>query len=344
MTLKGKEIVAAFYGSSPTHSYFIGGSSGGGQALMEVQRYPDDYDGVVAGAPTNYWTHAKAAGLWNAQLASVLSRPKLTLLHGAVLAACDSIDAIGFLDDPRQCRFNPETLLCPGDDSPQCLTQTQVEAAKKIYSGPANPRTGETIYPGLEPGSELGWPVNGPNRLFSAYFQYVVHQDPNWNWRNFDLDHDVALADQKGETALNAIDPDLRRFTARGGKLILTHGWSDASLAPQNTIRYYESVGAKLGERSQDFVRLFMVPRMGHGVGGTDQFNALAALERWVEEGVAPDRILAQQVGNIAGASTGVTMERPLCPYPQVARWKGKGSRNDAANFDCASPAAATAK
>jgi feruloyl esterase len=340
MTVRAKTLVSAYYGSAPQHSYFSGGSSGGGEALMEAQRYPEDYDGVVAGAPTNNWTHLMAASLWNAQVASVLSRAELKLLHDAVVAACDSADAIGLLDDPRQCKFDPEALLClDTEESPQCLTRRQVEAAKKIYRGPTNPRTGAVIYPGLERGSEEGWPVNGPNQNHYNYFRYVVHEDPNWDWHSFDADRDVTLGDEKGQQTLNAVDPDLRRFAARGGKLILNHGWADPALAPQNTIDYYESVSAKLGKRTPDSVRLFMIPRVGHGGGrGTDQFNALAALERWVEAGMAPDRITAQHV--VVGALVpGVTMERPLCPYPQIAQWKGSGSRNDAANFECALPA-----
>lgn len=344
-TLTAKALVAAYYGRNPQHSYFTGGSSGGGEALMEAQRYPEDYDGIVAAAPTNNWTRLMAASIWNAQVARALSRTKLNLLHEAVVAACDSPDAIGLLDDPRECRFDPEALLCPdAKDSPRCLTQPEVEAAKKIYAGPTNPRTGAVIYRGLERGSEGGWPVAGPNQNHLDYFRYVVHQDPNWDWHTFDVERDVKLGDEKGSLALNAVDPNLGPFANRGGKLILFHGWSDAALAPRNTIDYYESVASAMGKRIQDFVRLFLIPRSGHNGGGrgTDQFNALGALERWVEEGIPPDRITAQHVTGVvgAGAGLGVTMERPLCPYPQVARWKGKGSRNDAANFQCVLPVA----
>jgi feruloyl esterase len=343
MTAKAKALTAAYYAMAPKHSYFTGGSSGGGEALMEVQRYPEDYDGVVAGAPTNNWTHLMATSIWNAQIAGVLTRDKLSLLHQAVLAACDSPDAIGLLDDPRQCGFEPEALRCPtGEDSPKCLTQSQIEAVKKIYKGPADPRTGAAIYPGLECGSELGWPLRSPNQNHVDYFRYVVHADPKWDWHAFDLSRDVALADQKGQHALNAVDPDLRRFAQRGGKLILFHGWEDSALAPRNTVNYYESVSATMGKQTRDAIRLFMVPRMSHFAGrGTHQFNALAALERWVEAGIPPDRITAQRVTGIVGLpGTGVITERPLCPYPEVARWKGSGSRNDAANFECALPVA----
>jgi tannase/feruloyl esterase len=334
-TLRAKDALAALYGSAPKHSYFSGCSTGGNQALMEAQRYPDDYDGVVAGAPTNY-LHFHGSGIWNSQVGSVLPRDKRELLHRAVLAACDSRDAVGLLDDPRQCRFDPETLLCPGaEDAPNCLTRAQAEAAKKIYAGPTSTRTGEVIYPGLERGSELGWPPGrqpGLNQL--SYYRDAVHEDANWDWHTFDVERDVALADQKHGRILSAVDPDLRLFAERGGKLILYHGWDDA-LAPQNTVNYYESVVTTIGKQADTVVRLFMIPRVAHcgGGSGTDQFNALAALERWVEAGIAPDRITAQHV-----TGNRVDMERPLCPYPQVARWKGLGSTNDAANFECAAP------
>lgn len=337
MTVSAKLLVAAFYGTAPTRSYFVGGSSGGGQALMEAQRYPEDYDGIVAGAPTHDYTHFIAAGVWNnAQVAGVLPRPKRLLLNDAVLEACDSPEQIGLLEDPRQCRFDPESLLCPGEDTPECLTRAQVDAARRIYAGPTNPRTGEVIYPGLERGSERYWPGNN----WQVYFQYLVHKDSTWTFQRFDLDSDVVLGDQVGEVALNAVDPDLRPFVTRGGKLILHHGWADAVLAPQRTIGYYESVVAMIGDRSDDSIRLFMIPRVSHGSGpGTDQYNMLPALERWVEEGVAPDRVLAQHV-----TGNRITMERPLCPYPQLARWKGSGSKNDAGNFECVFPAATSTR
>jgi len=343
MTVMAKALVMAYYVRPPKRSYFTGGSSGGGEALMEVQRYPEDYDGAVAGAPTNNWTRLMAASVFNSQTASVFSRDKLRVLHEAVLAACDSPDQIGLLDDPRQCRFEPEALLCPSNsDSPKCLTQTQVDAARKVYTGPTDPRTGVALYPGLERGSELEWPIRNPNQNHLDYFRYVVHENPKWDWQTFDLSRDVAIADKKGEEALNAVDPDLTRFANRGGKLILFHGWEDAALAPRNTVNYFESVSATMGKQASDFIRLFMVPRMSHFAGrGTHQFNALAALERWVEAGIAPEKVMAQHVTGIVGLNgTGVTMERPLCPYPQIALWNRTGSRNDAVNFECALPVA----
>ena len=337
MTTTAKTLTSIYYGRPPAHAYFVGHSSGGGEALMEAQRYPEDYDGIVAGAPGNNWVRAMAAGLWNAQVATVLTRSKLELLNRAVAAACDSIDQIGALDDPRQCTYDPEALRCPtNDDADSCLTPPQVEAAKKLYAGPSDPQTGSPIYPGFERGSELGWPVGGPNGNWKTYFGLLVHDDATWDWHGFDLARDLMLADQKHHSVLDAIDPNLQPFASRGGKLILYQGWNDSSLPPRNIINYYERVKTVMGRDADRVVRLFMMPRVAHGFGrGPDQLNALAALERWVEDGVAPDRILAQHV-----TGTYVTMERPLCPYPQVPRWKGTGSRNDAANFECSSPAA----
>ena len=347
MTLQTKAIIAVYYGNAPKYSYFTGCSSGGDQGLREAQRYPEDYDGVVAGAPGNYWTHLMATGLWIAQAtlkdkASFLPPAKLRLLNRAVLAACDSLDGIndGLLDDPRRCRFDPATLLCPsGEDSPTCLTGPQVEAIKKIYAGPTSPRTRAVIYPGLEPGSEPGWAMiaGGPEpfQIHYDHYRYIVHEDSTWDWHTFDLDRDVALADQKDHGTLNAIEPDLQRFESRGGKIILYHGWSDPFLAPGNTINYYESVATAMGKATTGFIRLFLVPGMEHcrGGPGPNQFNALAAVERWVEAGIAPDRIIAQHV-----TESRVDLERPLCPYPQVARWRGIGSTNDASNFACVAP------
>jgi feruloyl esterase len=331
MTTTAKTLTATYYGRQPAHAYFVGGSTGGGEALMEAQRYPDDYDGIEAGAPVNNWVRAMAANLWSAQVATTLTPPKLRLLNHAVIAACDSFNQIGALDDPRLCLYDPDALRClTNDDADSCLTPSQVDAAKQLYAGPRDPQTGSLIYPGFERGSELGWPVGGPVPLFETYFRLLVHEDATWNWRRFDLARDLSLADHKHHSVLDATDSNLQPFARRGGKLILSQGWDD--VGPRNIINYYESVKAVLGSDADRVIRLFMMPRVAHGSGrGPDKVNALAPLERWVESGVAPDRILAQHI-----AGPYVTMERPLCPYPEVARWKGSGSVNDAANFECA--------
>lgn len=346
MTVKSKALITAYYGSAPRRAYWNGCSSGGKQGLKEAQRYPDDYDGIIAGAPANYWTHLMSADLWLGMAtlkdkASYIPKEKYPLITRAVLAACDALDGIkdGLLDDPRKCRFDPSTLLCRGADETNCLTAAQVEAAKKIYAPARNPGTGAVIFPGLQPGSETAWgTVAGGPEPFSIpldHFRYVVYENPEWNWRNFDLVRDTALADEKDRGMLNATDPDLKAFKARGGKLLMYHGWYDTLIAPENSINYYNSVLAAMGPKQDDFFRLFMAPGMLHCSGGPgpNQFDAVAALERWVEAGTPPDRIIASHV-----TDNRVDMTRPLCPYPQVAVWKGVGSTSDAANFVCRQP------
>lgn len=343
MTVKSKAIINAFYGRASRLSYWAGCSTGGRQGLMEAQRYPEDFDGIIAGAPANYHIHLVAADM-AAGIAtlknkeSFLTPGKYALLNQAVLAQCDARDGVkdGFLTDPRTCHFDPSALLCHVGAADNCLTAAQVEAAKKIYA-PAKTKSGEVIFPGLEPGTELAWaPLTGgpaPLSLFQGTFM-VAHNDPNWDWHTFDLDRDTALADEK-LGFINAINPDLQAFKAHGGKLLLYHGWSDQLIAPQNTIKYYSSVLAKTGAKQDNWLRLFMAPGMQHCAGGPgpNQINWLGALERWRESGSAPDQITSFHVTN-----NRVDMTRPLCPYPQVAQYKGVGSTNDAANFVCKAP------
>lgn len=342
MTVKGKAIVNAYYGSAPRRSYWTGCSSGGKQGLKEAQMYPADYDGIVAGAPANNWTHLSAAllhaGVTNLKdPAATIPSSKFPLIHNAVLQACDKLDGVkdGFLTDPRQCRFDPSVLACKGTEGQECLTAAQIETARTVYGPTKDPRTGKIIYPGLAPGSELWWgPALGGPEPFGItldHFRYFVHEDPNWDWRNFDLARDTAVSDEK-DKHIAALSPDLKAFKARGGKLILWHGWIDQLIAPENSINYYNSVLAAMGPKQDTWMRLFMAPGMLHCSGGPgpDQFNALAALERWVEQDIAPAQITAFHVTN-----NRVDISRPLCSYPQVAQYKGSGSTNDAANFVC---------
>ncbi len=345
-TVQAKAIITAFYGSGPRLSYWNGCSTGGRQALMEAQRFPRDYDGIIAGAPANFRTHLVMAALWVAQAtlrepASYIPPSKYPLIHQAVLEACDALDGVkdGVLEDPTRCRFDPKMLQCKGSDAPTCLTAPQVEAARKIYAPVTNPRTGKEIFPGMAPGSELGWAGMAagpePRAVATDHFKYVVFQDPKWNWRKFNFDSDVALTDRLDNGAINATDPNLERFFGHGGKLLMYHGWSDQLIAPRNSINYYQSVVRAMGGASkvQDSIRLFMAPGMGHcgGGEGPNTLDAVSALEQWIEKGKAPDQILASH-------STGGKADRtrPLCPHPQVARWKGSGSTDDAVNFVCA--------
>ena len=353
---KSKAIVQAFYGGAAKKSYFTGCSNGGRQALLEAQRYPADYDGIIAGAPANFLTHHISGFVWNAQAleAGQIPMTKLKAIEAATLESCDAIDGVkdGVIDDPTKCHFDPAKLLCSGAESDACLTQAQVTSLKKIYAGPKNSK-GEQIFPGYLPGGETGltgwaaWLTGmGPNKSLQfafarGFFSDMIFNDANWDYHAFNFDRDVKIADDKGARIFNATDPNLKAFENRGGKLILFHGWSDAAIAPVNTVDYYESVVTKMGSKqSAAFAQLYMVPGMQHCSGGPgpNEFGALApnnldpehsmtrSLERWVEEGVAPEKVIAKN-----GART-----RPLCPYPQVARYKGTGSTDDASNFACA--------
>ncbi len=342
-TIASKAIVAAFYGQSARLSYWNGCSTGGRQGLMEAQRYPDDFDGIIAGAPANYMTHLEtahiAAGVATLkQKESVLTPNLYSLLKNAVIQACDGNDRVrdGLLADPRTCHFNPEALLCGGGNSASCLTPAQVEAVKKIYA-PTKKATGELVFPGLKPGSELGWgPVTGgPEPLgISMWMFRFVHDDLSWDWHTFDLNADLSMVDRKAGF-INAIEPDLGRFKRRGGKLLLYHGWNDASIAPENTINYYASVLAKMGSQEDGWIRLFMAPGMNHcgGGDGPNAFDAVSVLERWVEGKKAPEQIVASH-----STDGKVDRTRPLCPYPQIATYKGTGSIDDAVNFACKAP------
>jgi feruloyl esterase len=345
MTVQAKALVSAYYGKAPSLSYWDGCSTGGRQGLKEAQRYPADYDGIIAGTPTNFMTHMLAQILWVAHAtlkdpAGYIPQEKYALIHKAVLDACDSLDGVkdGVIDDPTRCRFDPKTIQCVADDAPTCLTATQVAAARKIYAALKNPRTGVEIFPGLEPGSELGWAgvAGGPNPMSIAtdYFKYIVFRDPSWDFRTIDFDKDVALADKLDDGDDNATDPNLKPFFSRGGKLLMYHGWNDPLVAPQNSINYYSSVVKSLGGAANvnDSMRLFMVPGMGHCVGGDgcSNFDKITLLEQWVEQKKAPDRIVASRLANGV-----IDRTRPLCPYPFVAVYSGTGSTNDAMNFAC---------
>jgi feruloyl esterase len=348
-TVKAKAIVAAYYGNAPKHSYWNGCSSGGKQGLKEAQRFPRDYDGIIAGAPANFWTHLMVGGIWIAEAtrenpAAYIPKEKYALLHKAMLGACDSLDGVkdGLLENPKVCHFDPKVLQCKEVDGAECLTAAQIEAAKRIYAGPKNPRTGEQIFPGLEPGSERGWDsyASGPEPpIVASYFKYLVFKNPKWDFRSLNLDSDVALADKLDSGLITATDPNLKEFFEQGGKLFLYHGWNDAAIAPQNTIDYYNSVVAEMGgfEKVQNSLRLFMAPGTDHCSGGDGPFafDTISVLEQWVEKGTAPDRVIAAHFpAGAPGAKPDRT--RPLCPYPQVAKYQRSGSTDDASNFVCA--------
>ncbi len=352
MTVKSKLIIAAYYGQAPKFSYWSGCSCGGLQGLAEARRFPADFDGIIVGAPAISMTHLQASAVWKKQAieknpGALVPPSKLALLHNAVIEACDALDGVkdGILEDPRRCRFDPKKLECKGEDRPDCLTPPQIELVRIFYDPVVNPRTKQQIFPGYMLGSELDWGNAAANGGMVAqshygmgeYLRYAVFQDANWSFMNFDFDSGMALADRLDNGLTNNMDPNLRDFFRRGGKLLQYHGWNDPGISPLSSINYYNSVLDFMGSSSkvQDSYRLFMLPGMGHCFGGEgpNTFDPISAIERWVEEGKAPDRIIA------SGWNNGkIDRTRPLCPYPQVAKYKGTGSTDDAASFVCALP------
>jgi hypothetical protein len=371
MTLNAAAIVGAFYGENPQRSYFASCSDGGREALMEAERFPEDYDGIIAGAPAYFWTHLLTGALWDLQAttldpASYIPAAKIPAISKAVLAACDAQDGVtdGVINDPRLCHFDPETIACKGADSTECLTAPQVTALKAIYAGPHD-SAGHPVFPGYPPGGEEGpggwglWIIGSSprNSLIAyfglGYFSNMVYEKKDWDYKTFTVDAGLKAADGKTAAALNANDPNLEPFRARGGKLILYHGWSDAAISATSTIDYYDRLVATMGQAAAtSFVRLFLVPGMQHcdggpganyfgedgkGAPGDAEHNIYAALEQWVEKNVAPSTIIATKY-NDDFPGRGVKMTRPLCAYPKIAKYKGTGDTNDAASFMCAEP------
>jgi feruloyl esterase len=341
MTVQAKAIIAAHYGRAPKYSYWNGCSSGGRQGLKAAQRFPGDFDGIIAGAPVNNFIRQRAGIISVAQAVSsgdaYISPTKYKMIHAAVMQACDKLDGVadGVLENPKVCQFDPRALQCKGEDAADCLTAAQVASARRIYAATKNPKTGEVIFPGLMPGTELDWDTpaskEGARATATDYFKYVLFKNPQWDWRSFDLARDTAAAEQLDQGLLAAMNADLTPYFKRGGKLLLYHGWADPNVAPENTINYYQNVLRAAG-KAKDAARLFLVPGMGHCGGGDcpNVFDAVAALEQWVERGQAPQRIIAARMKNGIADRT-----RPLCPYPQSAKYKGSGSTDEAANFVC---------
>lgn len=370
MTVDAKTIVEAFYQAGPKWSYFASCSNGGRQALMEAQRFPDDYDGILAGAPANAWTKLLTLALHILQSfdpSGYIPASKVPVIGKAVLAGCDAQDGVtdGVLNDPTQCHFHPETLLCRGADSDACLTASQVKSLRAIYGG-LQDASGQQIFPGLLPGSEEGrggwetW-VTGSEPGKSAghfyvteYFANMVYEKPDWDYKTANIDDALKMADLKTAKSMNAESPDLKAFTGHGGKLIIYHGWNDPAIPALNSVHYYESVVSALGKQNADqSVRLYMVPGMQHcggGPGATSfgqdqgasredaQHDIFAALVQWVEKTTAPSTIIAtkyKQSDPVNDLPKQVEMTRPLCPYPQMAEYSGSGEKNLAPSFVC---------
>ncbi len=369
MTETAKIVIHDFYGHHLQHSYFAACSNGGRQALMEAQRFPTDYDGILAGAPANYWTHLVTSAVWDAQAttsapSSYIPSSKLPAIARAVNEACDAQDGVtdGILNDPRKCRFDPAAMLCKTEDADTCLAGPQVTALKKLYEGPHDSH-GAKIFPGLLPGAEDGpggwgrWITGqapGKGLVFAfggGFFSDMVYEKADWNLNDADIDDAVRTADAKVAKILNATETNLDAFKERGGKLIVYHGWDDSAISALNTIDYYKSVVSAMGRANTDaFARLYMAPGMQHcnGGSGPDSFgqegpsplssdaghSMQLSIEQWVEKGTPPSAIIATKYEG-HGATREVKMTRPLCPYPQVAKYKGSGDSNDAASFLC---------
>lgn len=344
-----KAIITSFYGTSAKRAYFQGCSNGGRDALMLAQRYPDDYDGIVAGAPANDWTGLFAAFMHDDQamrLAPGLNA-KLKLVHDAAIRKCDGLDGVkdGLISDASQCRFDPAVLECRKGDGASCLSKQEVKAVRAIYQG-TRAADGRVIMPGFSPGSEYQWPswfgtpkgaasVMGPD-----FYRYLVYGDPKWDPTQFVLARDYPESKRRVASMLDATNPDLRPFARHGGKLLMYHGWDDAAIPAANSIRYYEAARRALGARA-DQARLFMVPGMAHCVGGDGPgfFDAVEAIDTWVEGAKPPEQLTVTKyddfVRALVGAPAKVVSTRPICSWPKTPHYKGSGSVNEASSFVC---------
>jgi feruloyl esterase len=338
MTVKSKRLIDAFYENPLAYSYYKGCSTGGRQGVMAAQRYPSDFDGIIAGALANRHIHMHTAGSYRQmQLARnpdlELSEAKAKLVNDAVLKQCDTLHE-GFLNNPRQCSFDYASLACPaGQTGAACLTAGELETVQTYYGGLKN-RKGELIFSGQAYGVPIpamkGSP-DGPSTFAFDSIRILGFQNPNYDWRNFDLDRDMPLID-KQTGFVDAVNPDLRAFEAQGGKLLLYAGWRDNGITPENTVLYYESVVREMGPRQDDWMRLFLVPGMEHcrGGPGPNTFDSITALEQWREKDEAPDAL--------PGKNRDSGLERPICAYPRYAKYDGSGDLKDAANFRCETP------
>ena len=342
-----KQVIQAYYGTAPHYSYWVGCSTGGRQGLQEAQRYPQDFDGLVVGAPGLYNTGNSMRRIWIGQSqagAGAIPSEKLPLLTRAIYEKCDALDGLkdGLIDDPRRCKFDPsrDAPKCSDADSADCFTGPQIEALGKIYGGPHDSK-GKLLFPGEPVGSEPVWPDNliAPNKTVlpraESQMKFAMLDPPpgpSWTYTMFNFDTDPPRL-AKAAAALNARNPDLAPLKKRGGKIVQYSGWADQQVNPFPGIEYYETVSKRLGAAAtRDFYRLFMVPGMFHcnGGPGCNTVDWLAAVMDWVEKGAAPAQLTGAHVEH--GTTT---RTRPLCPYPQVARYKGTGSIDEAANFMC---------
>ncbi len=361
-TVAVKELVVEHYGRPAEYDYWLGCSTGGRQGLMSAQRFPEDFDGIVAGAPVLDFTNTQIGGVWfsRALRENPVGLEKIVRVGEAIYAACDRLDGLedGLIDDPRRCAFDPRTDYprCGAEDSVDCLTEGESTALAKIYGGVVS--RGEPYFPGQPLGAELGDPLGSPARtsgwgrwfvdpaggtplletLGVTFMRYMAFErdDPDWQLEQFDFDEDPYRMDAI-RRILDATVPDLTRFRDAGGRMVTYHGWSDTALNPLMAVNYYEDVLAETPEAA-DFYRLFMVPGMFHCAGGRGitRIDAFPDLVAWVETGAAPDRLVGERVDR----NGEVLMTRPVCPYPEVARYVGSGDVDDATSFECRLPEA----
>lgn len=344
MTVTAKTVVTAHYDARPQRSYFSSCSTGGRQGLIAAQRYPDDFDGIVAGDASWDQMRLYAARValnvfMNREPAAVIPASKYPMIHEAVLKACDTADGVkdGVIEDPSRCMFDFARLACSGEDRADCLTSAQVESAKAMASPIADRKSGAVLHPGrYYPGSELGWGgVGGPAPSGESLegMRKIVFT-PAWDYRTIRVPDDVERA-VRADNGLLLADPNLTRFFGRGGKLLMYHGWADPLVTPDASLIMHKRIGEAVGPAAASSLALFMVPGMGHCQGGpgTDVFDKVAALDQWVESGIKPQSIVAS---HMTGTTTDRT--RPLCAYPLVARYSGSGSTDEAKNFRCQAP------
>lgn len=348
-TVVAKRLIQGFYGKAPSYSYWDSCHNGGRQGLAEAQLYPEDFDGIVAGDPAYYLTHLQAGSEYLSWVAlkdgtdapAFIPPAKYAALHRAALDACDAKDGVkdDAIEDPTRCNFDPASIQCKGADNASCLTAPQVETARRIYAG-AKFADGTQIYSGFEPGSELVWNamIAGPEPLFinNGFFKFMAFQDPDWDFKTFDIDLDTRKIDARLGPVINTTQTDLKAFKAHGGKLLMYQDWNETWVPPRTATTYYNSVVATMGGENQtkDFFRLFMIPDFGMCAGMSQgTFDALGAVQKWREQGIAPDQIKAtySDRGRVYKA-------RPVCPYPQGAIYNGSGETTDAANFHCGTP------
>jgi hypothetical protein len=354
MTVAAKQAIVKFYGRAATFSLWNSCSTGGRQGLMAAARYPEDFDAVSSKAPANPMTDLMTQSMWAGYQAkrtpaSAMTPPLLGLVHKAAVAQCDTVDGLadGLIARPNACRFDPATIACKPGQADACLNPDQVATMKALYGGVTDRKTGKQILPGWPVGSEVQMAVlmmgKEPFPVATDYFRLLVHGDqPGWNWMAMDYAGETEAARAYGAKLLDVAPSDLRPFFARGGKLLLSHGWTDGLIPANNTIKFYENLSKAVPKPvTSGQVRLFMVPGMDHcgGGEGASDYDTLATIDAWAAGGPAPERIVASRGGPVMpGMPALPPLSRPLCPYPQIASYKGQGSKDDAASFTCRAP------